>query len=453
MKMKKIMNNTSISIFRKILSLAFLCWSAISFSQEKLWTLEACVNHALEHNITVKQAENTLLTNNQDIIAAKGQFLPSLSASASQGLSLGTSLVAEGIFANRTSNSTNLGLSVSQTVFNGFRNLNNKKSAFLNLETNELELNRIKDDISLNVVNAYLNVLFNKENLETAEAQFQFSEKQLEQVKSLVDAGAQPKANVYDAEATLSRDAQQVTLAENNFNLALLSLSQLLQVPYNGFNVEIIDVNTPSEAVMYDSVDPVLNYALENRNEIKIAEKNIESAELNTEISKGGYMPSVSLSYGFGANAFYSNLSDNEAAFFDQLDNNKGHSFNLGVSIPIFSRFQNKTNVAKARIQESNFKLRLEQAKIDLESNIQRAYTDAQAALKSYVAAKKSLESQTLAFNNSKERFDIGVMTSFELEQARVQLINAESSLINAKYDFVFKTKVLDFYIGKSLMD
>ena len=135
------------------------------------------------------------------------------------------------------------------------------------------------------------------------------------------------------------------------------------------------------------------------------------------------------------------------------MDNNKGHSFNLGVSIPIFSRFQNKTNVAKARIQESNFKLRLEQAKIDLESNIQRAYTDAQAGLKAYVAAKKSLESQTLAFNNSKERFDIGVMTSFELEQARVQLINAESSLINAKYDFVFKTKVLDFYIGKSLMD
>jgi len=253
--------NNKLKGFKTFAILSILCVSVTSFAQEKMWTLEACVSHALEHNITIKQAENTLLTNNQDIIAAKGQFLPSVSGSASQGLSLGTSLVAEGIFANRTSHSTNLGVSVSQTVFNGFRNLNNKKSAFLNLETNVLELNRIKDDISLNVVNAYLNVLFNKENLETAKAQFQFSEKQLDQVKSLVDAGAQPKANVYDAEATLSRDAQQVTLAENNFNLALLSLSQLLQVPYNGFNVEIIDINTPSEALMYNNVDPVLNYA------------------------------------------------------------------------------------------------------------------------------------------------------------------------------------------------
>ena len=445
--------NTKLQGFKNLIVLAVLCISVYSFSQEKIWTLQECVSHALEHNITIKQAENSLLTSDQDIIAAKGQFLPSLSASTSQGLSLGTSLVAQGIFANRTSNSTNVGLSVSQTVFNGFRNLNNKKSALLNRETNGLELNRIKDDISLNVVNAYLNVLFNKENLETAQARILFSEKQLNQVKSLVDAGVQPKANIYDAEATLSRDEQQVTLAENNFNLALLSLSQLLQVPYNGFNVEIIDINSPSEAVMYDSVDPVLNYALENRNEIKIAKKNIESAALNTEISKGGYLPSASLSYGFGTNAFYSNLTNNEEAFLDQLNNNKGHSFNLGISIPIFSRFQNKTNVAKSKIQEDNSKLRLQQAKIDLESNIQRAYTDAQAGLKAYLAAKKSLESQTLAFNNSKERFDIGVLTNFDLEQARVQLINAESSLINAKYDFVFKTKVLDFYMGKSLVN
>ncbi len=452
MRTKMKTKNTKLQGFKSLMFCAVMCAAVTSFSQEKLWTLQECVSHALEHNITIKQAENTLLTNDQDIIAAKGQFLPSLSASTSQGLSLGTSLVAQGIFANRTSHSTNVGLSVSQTVFNGFRNLNNKKSALLNRETNGLELNRIKDDISLNVVNAYLNVLFNKENLETAQAQILFSEKQLNQVKSLVDAGVQPAANIYDAEATLSRDEQQVTLAENNFNLALLSLSQLLQVPYNGFNVEIIDINSPSEAVMYNSVDPVLNYALENRNEIKIAEKNIESAELNTEISKGGYLPSASLSYGFGTNAFYSNLTNNEEAFLDQLNTNKGHSFNLGISIPIFSRFQNKTNVAKSKIQEDNSKLRLEQAKIDLESNIQRAYTDAQAGLKAYLAAKKSLESQNLAFNNSKERFDIGVLTAFDLEQARVQLINAESSLINAKYDFVFKTKVLDFYMGKSLV-
>nr|WP_158231415.1 TolC family protein [Gaetbulibacter sp. 4G1] len=426
-------------------------FTVTSFAQQKKWTLQECVAHAIENNISVKQTENTLLLNEQDIVAAKGQFLPSVRGSVSQSLSLGTSLVAEGIFANRTSNSTNLGLSVSQNFFSGFRTLNLYKQSKLNSEQSQLELKRLKDDISLNVVDAYLTTLFNKENLETAKAQFNFSEEQLKQVKDLVDAGVQPKANIYDTEATLSRDAQQVTIAENNYNLALLTLSQLLQVPFSGFDLEIIDVDTPSEALLYSEVAPILNYALQNRNEIKIAEKDIENATLNTKISKSGYLPNVSFSYGFGTNAFYSNLINNEQAFLDQLNDNKGHSFSLSVGIPIFSKFQNKTAVAKSKIQEENSKLRLQQAKLDLESNIQRAYTDAQAAFKAYDAAKKSMASQELAFNNSKERYDIGNMTAFDLEQARVRLINAQSSLIIAKYDFVFKTKVLDFYMGKSL--
>lgn len=458
----KMMINSSSSVlpgFRSLVKIkkVVLVFSALltvsTFAQDKKWTLQEAVAHALENNISIKQTENALLTGAQDIRAAKGQFLPSVSANASQGLNIGTSLVAQGIFADRTSHSTSLGVNVSQSVFNGFRTLNLYKQSHLNQEINNLELTRIKDDISLNVVNSYLNVLFNRENLEIAKSQYEFSKKQLTQVKALVDAGVQPKANIFDADATLSRDAQQVTIAENNFELSLLTLSQLLQVPFDGFDVEIIDVSAPSEALMYKDAKPILNFALENRSEIIIAEKNIENAQLNTKISKSGYMPNVSLGYGFGTNAFYSNLVDNEAAFLDQINDNKGHSFNLNIAIPIFSRFQNKTSVAKSKIQENNSKLRLDQAKLDLEANIQRAYTDAQAALKAYIAANKSLDSQELSFNNSKERFDIGNITAFDLEQARLQFINAQSSLVNAKYDFVFKTKVLDFYMGKSLVD
>ncbi|MEP3838263.1 MAG: TolC family protein [Algibacter sp.] len=435
------------------LFLSLVLGSFMSFGQQKIWTLQECVNHALENNISVKQGENTLLINNEDVIAAKGQFLPSLSASVSHNITLGGLEIDPGVFVDQTFNQSRVGFSVSQNIFNGFRTLNLYKQSVLTRETNQLELNRIKDDISLNVVNAYLNVLFNKETLETARAQYEFSKKQLNQVQELVDAGVQPKANVYDAEATLSRDAQQVTLAENSFNLALLSLSQLLQVSYNGFNVEIIDIDSPSEALLYSNIDPVLNYALKNRSEIKVAEKNIENAALNTEISKSGYLPSLSFSYGYSSRASFTNLTDLEDDFFNQINDNKGHSFGLNLNIPIFSRFQNKTSVAKSKIQEDNSKLNLEQAKLNLEANIQRAFTDAQAAFKAFEAAKKSLESQSLAFSNSKERYDIGVMTAFDLEQARVQLINAESSLINAKYDFVFKTKVLDFYMGKSLTE
>ncbi|MBU3820939.1 TolC family protein [Flavobacteriaceae bacterium XHP0103] len=423
---------------------------ALGFSQKK-WTLQESINHALENNITIKKAENTLLINDEDITAAKGSFLPTVSGSASHSISLGQSQLFEGAFVNRTSNSTNFGVRVSENIFNGFRNTYLYEQAKLNLETSQLELSRIQDDISLNVANSYLNALFNKEQLETAITQFEFSKKQLSQVKDLVEAGTQPKVNIYDAEATLANDEQAVTVAENNYNLALLSLSQLLQVPFEGFDIEVIEIDSPSEALLYNNASPILEYALQNRSEIGIAEKNIENSELNTKISKAGFLPSVNFGYSLGANVFYTNLNDNENPFFRQLEDNLGHNFNLSVNIPIFSQFQNKTNVAKSLIQEENAKLDLEQAKLTLESNIQAAFTDAQAAFKTYEAAKKSLASQELAFENAQERYNIGAMNAFELEQSRVRYINAQSSLITAKYDFVFKTKVLDFYMGKTI--
>lgn len=436
----------------KQLTLAGLLLVGLSASaQQKKWSLQECVDYALENNITILQGENSILNNEQNIDAAKGQFLPSVSGFVGHTLSLGNRELFPGQFVDRTDNSTNASISLNQTVFNGFRLTNLYKQSQLNLETSKLELNRIKDDISLNVVNAYLNVLFNIENLEIAKAQYSFSKKQLDQVRDLVDAGVQPQANVYDAEATLSSDLQSVTVAENNYELALLSLSQLLQLPYEGFEVEVIELDNPSSELMYNNASPIVSYALDNRYEIKVAQKNIENSALNTEISKSGYLPTVSFNYAFGSNVFFTNLIDTEDSFFNQLNNQKGHRFSLNVSVPIFSQFQNKTNVAKAKIQEENAQLNLKQAKLDVEANVQRAFTDAKAALRAYEAAKSSLQSQEIAFQNSQDRYDIGAMNAFDLEQSRLRLVNAESSLINAKYDFIFKTKVLDFYLGKPI--
>ena len=436
----------------KQLTLAGLLLVGLSASaQQKKWSLQECVDYALENNITILQGENSILNNEQNIDAAKGQFLPSVSGFVGHTLSLGNRELFPGQFVDRTDNSTNASISLNQTVFNGFRLTNLYKQSQLNLETSKLELNRIKDDISLNVVNAYLNVLFNIENLEIAKAQYSFSKKQLDQVRDLVDAGVQPQANVYDAEATLSSDLQSVTVAENNYELALLSLSQLLQLPYEGFEVEVIELDNPSSELMYNNASPIVSYALDNRYEIKVAQKNIENSALNTEISKSGYLPTVSFNYAFGSNVFFTNLIDTEDSFFNQLNNQKGHRFSLNVSVPIFSQFQNKTNVAKAKIQEENAQLNLKQAKLDVEANVQRAFTDAKAALRAYEAAKSSLQSQEIAFQNSQERYNIGAMNAFDLEQSRLRLVNAESSLINAKYDFIFKTKVLDFYLGKPI--
>ena len=425
-----------------------LLLTSISYAQSNMWTLEQCVNHALENNITILQAKNSLLSSEQDIVSAKGNFLPAISSNISGGASLGNIEVFPGEFRDREFYSTSVGIGFSQSVFNGFRNINLLNQSKLNLERNQFELEKLKDDISLNVANTYLNVLFNKENLELAKMQVEFSKFQLDQVRILVEAGSEPNSTLIETQATYSRDIQNLTVAENNHDLALLTLAQLLQLPYEDFDVQVIEIDTPSANLMYDDISPILNYAMQNRNEIKVAERDIELAKLGTKISKSAYLPNVSMGYGFNASANFSNLTEDDQ-LLDQLNDNKGHSINMNVSIPIFNRNQTKAQVKKSKIQEETITLALDQVKINLESTIQRAFTDAKAALRAFEAAQLSLKSQELAFNNSQERFTLGALSSFDLEQSRIRLLNALSSSINAKYDFIFKTKVLDYYLGK----
>tara|TARA_B100001564_G_scaffold277362_1_gene239256 strand:+ start:42969 stop:44288 length:1320 start_codon:yes stop_codon:yes gene_type:complete len=431
-----------------ILLLAII--NSFIFNAQTKWTIYDCVEYALKNNISIKQMENALLSNDQDIISAKGNFFPFLSINSSQRMNLGNVEVFDGQFFDRTFHSTNFGINVSQTVFNGFRNSNIFKQSLINKASNQEEFLRIKDNVALNVVNSYLNVLLNKENLIIADSQYKFSLNQLKLVEELVDAGVQPEANVFDAEASLANDEQLLTVAENSYTLALLSLSQVLQIPFDGFDVEIIELDSPSEFMPYTDVKSILDFAMSNRSEIKVAKMNIEAAELGEEISKSGFYPSLNFTYGINTGANFSNLS-NDNSFFQQINDNRGHSFALNLNIPIFSRYQNNVNLAKAKIQVENSTLALSQAKIDLERIIQSAFTDAKAALKTYISSKKSLLARKLSFKNAQERYNIGSLNVFDLEQNRNQLVNAQSSLVRAKYDFIFKTKVLDFYLGKPL--
>tara|TARA_B100001175_G_scaffold126971_1_gene108039 strand:+ start:3978 stop:5333 length:1356 start_codon:yes stop_codon:yes gene_type:complete len=449
MMMKMINNKISHNLFRNLILILTILILADVNAQKK-WSLEECVTYAIENNISVRQANNALLSNDQDIIAAKGNFLPFLGINGSQRMNLGNVQVFDGEFVDRTFHSSNFGLNISQTIFNGFRNTNVYRQSLINKAANLEEFKRIKDNVSLTVVNSYLNVLLNKENLIIAEAQYDFSIEQLQLVKELVEAGVQPQANVFDAEASLANDSQQLTVAENSYTLAILSLSQVLQVPFNSFDIQIIDLDPPTQQLMYNDISSILDYAFKNRSEIKVAEKNIEAAKLGKEISKSGFYPSVSLSYGLNTGANFSNLT-NDNSFFQQINDNRGHSFALNLNIPVFSRFQNQTALAKAKIQVENSNLALEQAKVDLESNIQLAFNDAKAALKSYISSNKSVIARQLSFDNAKERYSIGALNSLDLEQNRTQLVNSQASLIQAKYDFIFKSKVLDFYLGKPL--
>ncbi len=444
--------------------LAFLTIT-ISFAQEKQWTLKECVDHALENNLSVQRAKFTTDLRNEDINTAKGSKLPGFSASASQNFSFGSGFDAASnsrVSVDRRSNS--FGLSGSVAIFNGFRLKNIHEQSKVAYEASLLDLEKMKNDISLNIVNSYLNVLFNKENLKIAESQLEISKQQFERTKGLVEEGVQPKGNLLEVEATMINDENAIVTAQNNVDLALLTLSQILQIPNAGFDIQDVPINISSVALLYNNTNEIFEKAVTNQPEIKSAELSLKNAETQIEVAKADYLPSLTASAGL--NTVYNHTqgrSDDflipdpnnpgqqllvKNGFFDQLDNNLGQFVGLSLNIPIFNRGQVKANVNRAKINQKISEVNLSDQKLALREAIERAYINAKATLKEYEAATKSVEAQKISFDYAKQRYDLGVTNSFDFEQVRNRLVNAQATLARAKYNYVFRTKVLEFYYG-----
>ena len=454
---------------KHICTVLFLIGTLSSFAQKK-WTLKECVEHALEHNISVKQSVLDIDLANQDVVNAKGNFLPSLSASASQNFNFGSFIGQDGSRIKSDSRGNNFGLNTGVTIFNGFRNLNTFKQAKLGVKASQLQLSIIQDNISMNVINTFLNVLFNKENLKIAKEQLTISLNQLDQITSQVDAGIKPRSDLFDIEATIASNRESLVNAENSLDLALLSLSQSLQVSPNNFDIEEVQINLTSASMAYNSSGEILSYALDNRAEIKNAELSIENSDLGVKLAQSAYAPSLSFGAGLGSSyqhrqgaldvrsefvqdTITGSITETIVpnGFNDQLENNLGYNLGFNLSIPIFNGFKTKANVSKAKINREKSSLNLEQVKQDITTTITQAYADAKAALKQYQASKFSVASLDESFKNIQNKFNFGAATSFEVEQVRGRLVNAKSNLINSKYNFVFRSKVLDFYMGKPL--
>ena len=439
-----------------ILLSAFLLGTTFSFGQKK-WTLKEAVDHALANNITIKQNKLSVEIAEKDVKSNKANFLPSVSANTGGNLNFGSTF--DPVSNNRVGTSTfggSLGVGVGYTVFNGFRNLNTYKQAKLGVESSKLDLSVIENDISLQVVNTYLNVLFAKENLEVAKVQADISKNQIKRAEAQYEAGSIPEGDLLNVRSTAANDAQNVVTQENGLNIALLQLAQLIQVPYENFDVAIIEVGSPSAAMLYSSSNEVYQKALTNRPEIERAKLSIENAKLGIEIAKSGYYPTISTNANVGTN--YGFLLDlptgvSNTDFLTQLDNNLGYGLGFSVSIPIFSGFRNDASVERSKIQKLITENNLENEKLRLQQTIEQAYLDARAAAKTYEAATVSLKAQREAFKNAKVSFDYGSMTQFDYDQVRNRLVNAESAAIRAKYDYVFRTKVLKFFYGENIID
>lgn len=436
----------------KLILFVALCTSIATFSQ-KQWTLKQAVDQALAKNISIQQNKLSVELAKKDVEIAKGNFLPNLNGSTGGNLNFGSGF--DPVSNNRISTSIfggSVGLSSGYTVFNGYRNTNTYKQAKLGVETSLYDLKQIENDISLRVVNNYLNVLFAKENLEVAKVQAEISKKQIEAANARFEAGVIAKGELLNFQSTAANDIQNVIIQENALDLALLNIAQLLQEPAENFDVAPIEVDAPSSNLLYDNSTSVFEKSLNYMPEIARAKLDIENADFNIAIAKGSFMPTITASAGLSTNyGFNLNLPGgaSNTALFTQLDNNLGYGLGFNVSIPIFNRFQTKNRVAKSIINKEISETRLESQKLILKQTIEQAFLDVKSGLKAYEAAKISLDAQKEAFKNAQERYNYGAMTLFDFDLVRTRLVNAQGAMIRSKYDYVFKTKVLQFYSGE----
>jgi outer membrane protein len=435
--------------------------SVSSHSQSKKWTLRECVDYALENNISVKQTELDIKTSSIDKRGAIGSFLPSVNANASHSWNIGLNQdITTGLLQNQTTQFTSAGANVGIDIYKGLQNQNTLRRANLSVVAAKYQLLKMQEDIALNVANAFLQVLFNKENLKVQTYQMSINEKQLIRSEELVNAGTIPRGDLLDVKATLASDNQKVIVAENSLLISKLSLAQLLQLD----NFQDFDVVDDTEAkdennILLQTPTAIYDKAKEERTELKIAQTNLQIAEKNLAIAKGAYQPTLRGFYNFNSRISYADIAlrDNTGniigtqappPFFSQFSNNKGQSFGAQLTVPVFNGFSARNNVARSKVNLEKSKIAVEQQDLDLKRNVYIAFTDAKGALNAHESSIVALESRQEAYYYAKERFDVGLLNSFDLNQSQTLLSNAQSDVLRTKYDYIFKIKIVEFYFG-----
>ncbi len=436
-----------LSIFSVVM---VLC--GLTSNGQNIWSLQTCIDYALENNIQIKQQGiNTNYYENQ-LKQAKSERLPNLNAQIGNDYNFGRSLTYYNTYENVNSATVSGGLGTDFTIFNGLTIKNQIERQELDLQATLMDLNKAKDDVMLYIVQAYMEILFAEELVLVSEAQLEVTQQQISRAEQLVEAGSLAKGSLLEIQAQLAREELTLVNDENAVKLAYLNLYQLLELPISeSFQIEKpILPEVKANLSISNSID-VYNNALTVRPEIQAAMLRVKSAEKQLDIAKGYRWPTLSL------NANYYNLynnqykyinSDNTIPVDEQLKNNSRASVALGLRIPIFNRSQVKTSIANSELQISNTQYELQTISNTLRKEIEQAFANAVASLNKYVSTEKAVESMSEAFRYIEEKFNVGMVNSVDYNIQKNQLTLAQSQLLQAKYEFIFRTKILDFYNG-----
>lgn len=442
----------------------FLLSQGNIFAQQKVWSLEECIKYAIENNLTIKQQVIQTRYQENTLTQSKLNLLPTINGQASHNYSFNRTLDQTTYqYVDQNGQADQFYIGGSLNLFNGLQNYNTIQKNKYQFLASELDLQSIKDNISLSIALAYLQIILNNELVTTTGNQLQITRQQIEKTKKMYAAGSVAKGNLLQIESQAASEELQLINLENQRDISYLNLTQMLELKSpEGFMIVIPSINVDTNAIISGNVEDIYAQAQGLRPEIKSAELNLTASELDLKIAKGGRSPRLSMSH--SASTMYSNIRRKilsidpitgpvygEYPFSEQLNDNMNYGLGFSLNVPILNGWQVNKNISNSRLNIESSRYTLEGEKKQLYKSIQQAYADAVAALKKYNASIKAVTSMEESFRYTEQKFNVGMLPPVDYNAAKTQLLNAQSDMSQAKYEFVFKTKVLDFYKGLPL--
>lgn len=432
------------------------------FSQQKVWTLEECIKYAIDNNIQIKQQDIQTKYQKNALDLSKYKLLPTINGSASHNYSFGRALdqTTYQYTDQQKVQSNNFYFGGSLNLFSGLQNYNTIKMNEYEVLAGKQDLQNIKDNIALTVALDYLQILLNKELVVATENQLIITKQQIEKSRKLVDAGSVAKGNLLQIEAQAAQEELQFINIKNQLDISYLNISQLLELKTpEGFEIITPVIAIDTNGVISGNIDEIFATAQSTRPEVKSAEFKLTSSEYNMKIAQGGRSPRLSMSHSFSTG--YSDIRKKilsidpvtgpvygKYSFADQVNDNISYGIGFSLNIPILNGWQVNKNIANSKLGIESTRYTLEGVKKQLYKNIQQAYTDAIASLKKYNASIKAVSSTEESFRYTEQKFNVGMVTPVDYNAGKTQLLKAQSDMSQAKYEYIFKTKVLDFYKG-----
>ena len=422
--------------------------TALSSQAQKVWTLDECVDYAMEHNVTILQSVVGRNNAEYQYKMAKNAWLPTVSADASQSFGFGQSPSANGVYVSDNSASTSFGISAGMPLFNGLNLYYQTKANSLELQASDKDLEAAKYDLKLLIMSYYMQVVYNKELKAVAEKQLTLTEEQHAKTQQLYELGKVAESNVYESAAQVATAKSSLVQANNNLMLSILDIVQALELE----SVDDFDVVSPEalqtvENQTIPSQETTFDFALQHQPKMEAANLRLEKSYLDVKSSKSAWYPSLSLFAGYSTGYYnYFTSGYQNQPFADQINNNGRTSFGLRLSVPIFNAMQTKYKVEMTKLSIENQELAINSTKKELKKEIQQAYYSAIAAEQKYLAADETFQSADVAYRYSSESYDAGRATLLELNESKNRLFKAESEMLQAKYEYMYRIEVLKFY-------